>query len=323
MAFWLTAGTALFVLLLGWSHPHSVAVAEEELGRRLLHLGARRQPDYLLTLAVVLAVEACALGWARSSVARLLRTSRTARADLLMAAFHTLGWAPLVMTFFSAGWIWGIERIAQRYSSLHLVSRVGPAWAQFLIVLAATDLFDYWTHRLSHDIDFLWETHKYHHAATEFTILTGTRAHALNDAFQHLVAAIPLAALGASIQHYVGARIVIYVIQLLQHSMLPWTYGWVGRWVVYSPVGHRIHHSPRADQHTTNYGNALVVWDRLFGTWYGGEEVNKTIGLPHNPYNRRGVVVEYLHTAGRAARRLRISLRTGRWRTGPGTAARG
>jgi len=322
-ALWLVAGTAFFLALLWESHPHSLMVMEQELTRRLLRFGAVRRSDYLTVLAAVLTVEAVALGWTRSSVARLLRASRSARADLFIAALHTLGWAPLVMTFVSAGWIWVIERVAQRYVPLNLVGSLGPTWVQFLVVLAVTDFFDYWTHRVSHDVDFLWETHKYHHAATEFTILTGNRAHALNDAFQHLVSAIPLAALGAPIQHYVGARMVIYVIQLLQHSMVPWTYGWVGRWIVYSPVGHRIHHSPRADQHTRNYGNALVIWDRLFGTWYGGEEVNDTIGLPHNPYNHRAVVVEYLHTVVRTVRAFRTSWRTGRWRTGPGTTSGG
>ena len=73
------------------------------------------------------------------------------------------------------------------------------------------------------------------------------------------------------------------------------------------------------DQHTSNYGNLLVVWDRMFGTWYDGADVNETIGLPRseNPYNRRNLLVEYLHTVARVVRAFGVSARTGRWATGP------
>jgi sterol desaturase/sphingolipid hydroxylase (fatty acid hydroxylase superfamily) len=308
-----------FVALAWWWRPESLGIMAKEFERRVFRLGDIAPRDTLLALAGILLLEALALGWRNSSVARLVRASRSARADLLIAGVNALGWWPLVLTFFSAGWIWVIEAFTRHYAALNLLGSLGPVWLQFLIVLLVTDFSGYWTHRLSHDFDFLWESHKYHHAATEFTILTGPRNHALEGLFQHLVASIPLAALGVPIKQYVGARAVIYAIELLHHSMAPWTYGWVGQWLIYSPVGHRIHHSPRADQHTSNYGNMLVIWDRLFGTWYAGDDVNETIGLPHNPYNRQGVVVEYLHTVARTARALRTSLRTGRWRTGPGT----
>jgi sterol desaturase/sphingolipid hydroxylase (fatty acid hydroxylase superfamily) len=318
---WLTGGTSAFIGLAWWLRAGSVETMVAELGRRVRDLDGTPALEYFLLLGGILALEMAVLGWERSSIARLMRASRSARADLLLGAVHALGWAPLLMTFASAGWIWAIERVAGRYVGLDLLAGVGPAWLQLLIVFLLVDLLNYWSHRLTHDVDFLWESHRYHHAATEFTILTGHREHALDEAFQHFVIAIPLAILGTPVSHYIGVRLAIYFVDILQHSMVPWTYGWVGRWVIFSPVGHRIHHSPRADQHTSNYGNLLVIWDRIFGTWYAGNDVNEMIGLPDNPYNRKGVVVEYLHTIARSVRVLKRSLSTGRWRTGPGTAA--
>jgi len=319
VALWLSGTTAAFVALALWVRPASWAFITGEIDRRIVHLAATRGLEFFLVLLAVLVVEAVVLGWRRSALGRLVRPSRSARTDLFIAAAVNLGWWPFVLIFFSAGWIWAIERIASRFGALHLIGALGPGWVQFLVVLVVTDFFGYWLHRTLHDIDFLWEAHKIHHAATEFTILTGSRDHPLEDVFQHIVVSVPLAALGAPVETYIGVRLLMYVIQLLQHSMVPWTYGWVGRWLIYSPVGHRIHHSPRSDQHTSNYGNTFVFWDRLFGTWYPGEDVNESIGLPHNPYNRQGVVVELLHAVARMGRVLRNSLRTGRWRTGPGT----
>ena len=34
-----------------------------------------------------------------------------------------------------------------------------------------------------------------------------------------------------------------------------------------TPDMHRVHHSVHRDEHDTNYGFALSVWDRLFGTY--------------------------------------------------------
>ena len=276
-------------------------------------------PSYLVVLGGVLLAESWILGWGRGSLARLFKGSRSARADMVIGAIETLGWAPLVLAFVSAGWIWVIKHTADGVMDLHLLERIGPAWFRFMVVVVIADFLGYWKHRFLHQLDFLWEAHKYHHAATEFTILTGSRNHAVEYAFSHLFSDLPLAVLGVSIHQYLGAGLVIYFVELLQHSDLRWDYGWVGRWLVYGPVGHRIHHSPRVDQHTSNYGNLFVVWDRMFGTWYDGADVNETIGLPRseNPYNRRNLLVEYLHTVARVVRAFGVSARTGRWATGP------
>lgn len=319
VALWLSGTTAIFLALIWWQRPSVLTTLVQELGRRVLGLGGAAPIDFFVLLGAVLALDAVVLGWRRSALSHLAQASRSARTDLLLAGLHEVGWSPLVMTFFSAGWMYLIEQFAKQYQSLDLVGSLGPAWAQFIVVLVVTDFFDYWTHRISHDVDFLWETHKYHHSATHLSVLTGTREHALNEVFRHLVIVFPLAALGVPIKQYIAVRLFMYFIDLLQHSMVPWTYGWAGRWLVFSPVGHRIHHSPRPDQHTSNYGNILVIWDRLFGTWYDGTDTEVGIGLPNNPYNRQAIVVEYLHLPLRAFRALRTSIRTGRWRTGPGT----
>jgi sterol desaturase/sphingolipid hydroxylase (fatty acid hydroxylase superfamily) len=270
---------------------------------------------YFALLAGVLAVEAAVLGWSRSSIHLLLRGSRSARADLVVAGLHAIGWSALLMTAFTGGALYLLQDLAVPFQSVRLSSLIAPVWLQVLVVFVLIDFLDYWYHRISHEIEFLWEAHKYHHAAVEFTVLTGNRIHALEEAFRHVFVLIPMAALGTPAEMYIGVRYGILAFDMLQHSMVPWTYGWFGRWVVFSPVGHRIHHSPLTEHWDRNYGNLLVIWDRLFGTWYGGERVNSAVDVSENPYNRRSVIVEYLLCGAWYFRSLYRSLNTGRWRT--------
>ena len=83
--------------------------------------------------------------------------------------------------------------------------------------------------------------------------------------------------------------------QFLLHSCLPWTYGWVGRWLVVSPANHRVHHSTLPEHQGRNYSISWVLWDRVFGTYHEGCAACP-IGYDGNGYNRaRSVVVEYLY----------------------------
>lgn len=54
--------------------------------------------------------------------------------------------------------------------------------------------------------------------------------------------------------------------QLWQHNE------WFGRagpleWIFTTPSHHRVHHARDAAQMNANYGEVLIVWDRLFGTF--------------------------------------------------------
>jgi len=55
--------------------------------------------------------------------------------------------------------------------------------------------------------------------------------------------------------------------QLLTHSGLPWSWGWIGRWVLTCPAGHAILHSAEPRFYNKNFSPTFVFWDRLFGTY--------------------------------------------------------
>jgi len=67
-------------------------------------------------------------------------------------------------------------------------------------------------------------------------------------------------------------------IGFLIHSKIDSDWGWFGRYVIQSPVHHRLHHKLDMSTPTGHFGMA-PIWDRLFGTWYGDADQSLPIGV--------------------------------------------
>jgi hypothetical protein len=76
------------------------------------------------------------------------------------------------------------------------------------------------------------------------------------------------------------------VIAIMQHSQVPWSLGWVGRWVIASPQNHQFHHSIDEEHKDKNFSNC-PLWDHLFGTWYGGPNMPSAYGIPEPDHVER------------------------------------
>ncbi len=95
--------------------------------------------------------------------------------------------------------------------------------------------------------------------------------------------------------------------------MADWTFGWIGTWIIFSPVGHRVHHSQLEEHWDKNFGNMFTWWDHIFGTYYRGDAVNDSVGLVDNPLAGRGVLEGFADCLVRSAEVARNSFTTGRW----------
>ena len=151
---------------------------------------------------------------------------------------------------------------------LHLLATLPPALA-FVVLFVVMDLCSYWAHRATHAIAPLWLFHAIHHSQGRLSALTNFRFHAGDIFFRTLVQFVPFTLLGAP--SFAGVPLLWITVPLtvflesLAHCDLGWTFGPLGALVV-SPAFHRVHHSAEARHHHRNYGIALSVWDRLFGT---------------------------------------------------------
>jgi len=142
-----------------------------------------------------------------------------------------------------------------------------PLLVQGLLLLLVAEFFSYWLHRLAHSVPVLWRLHAVHHSAEKLYWLNVGRFHPLEKVLQYLVSTFPFMVLGVS-PDVLGLYFVFYGINgFFQHSNIKLKYGLLN-YIVSSASLHRWHHSPDVYESSHNYGNNLIVWDLIFGTWY-------------------------------------------------------
>ncbi|MGA0602058.1 sterol desaturase family protein [Caulobacter sp. KR2-114] len=241
------------------------AVSLGELHRRVLQHGS------ILVLIVpgVLFAEMVFTGWRGTSLRHLLAVrSPTARSDL---AIFALWQTPLMngliavlslgVTVISGAWLH--DRLA-RLTGVSLSVAALPAAVQVLVFLTVFSFLDYWNHRLDHSRLF-WPLHRFHHAAEEFTVLNSVRIHPA--AFTSILSAtLPAMLFGASPDVIADVNLFVITLRYVIHSRIDSDFGWVGRWIVQSPVHHRLHHVLDMSLPTGHFA-LMPVWDHLFGTW--------------------------------------------------------
>jgi sterol desaturase/sphingolipid hydroxylase (fatty acid hydroxylase superfamily) len=223
----------------------------------------------LVLLVLAFAIEISSVGWARSSLARILRLSGTVRNDLLSVflIYSGLGaYVAMAMTlcllYFAAKWLRSV------LGTEPLIAFDNPLLAG-VVFIALADLAMYWFHRLCHRVPTLWQVHAFHHSASEMTIISGAREHPLIFPFTALVMLLPAALVtrGAETGVLLAVVMATRLQGLLIHSNMTADWGWIGRWLFVSPAMHRLHHGRAEQFHDTNFSSVLTIWDRLFGTW--------------------------------------------------------
>jgi sterol desaturase/sphingolipid hydroxylase (fatty acid hydroxylase superfamily) len=71
-----------------------------------------------------------------------------------------------------------------------------PLLAQLPLALVAAELFQYWSHRLSHEWEPLWRLHATHHSAPRLYFLNAARFHSLDIVIDTTAGLLPLVLLG-------------------------------------------------------------------------------------------------------------------------------
>lgn len=155
-----------------------------------------------------------------------------------------------------------------------------PVWLQIALVLLLVEFGKYWSHRLHHQATSLWWLHAMHHSSERLYFLNGLRFHPLNYVVNFSIAVLPVMLVGVSPEAMIGYLAITQPIVLLQHANIDLQSGRLN-WIVSTPEVHRWHHSTKASEANCNFGNALLIWDHVFGTFKRAEGFDETkqIGL--------------------------------------------
>lgn len=135
----------------------------------------------------------------------------------------------------------------------------------WVVSFFAVDFLYYWWHRASHRVNVLWAAHVVHHQSEDFNLAVALRQ-AIATSFTSLPFYLPMAFLGVPPIVYATMVALSTLYQFWIHTELVGKLGPL-EWILNTPSHHRVHHAVNPRYLDRNYAAALILWDRLFGTF--------------------------------------------------------
>ena len=159
-----------------------------------------------------------------------------------------------------------------------------PIGLQAIMMVLIADFFRYWVHRAAHQYSFLWRLHAVHHSTDKLYWMNTGRFHPFDKMLQFVFDALPFIVLGVK-PEVLSLYFVFYALNgFFQHSNINLRFG-VLNYIFSTAELHRWHHSKIIEESSTNYGNNIIIWDLLFGTWFlPKDEQVATLGLYNAQY---------------------------------------
>lgn len=168
-----------------------------------------------------------------------------------------------------------------------------PMVYQIVLGLLVAEFGMYWAHRIGHMPPFFWRFHAVHHSVTRLWFVNTGRFHPVDTMLSILLSQPLLYLLGAPVEVFLWVAAVTAFIGMLTHCNIETQTGFFDRFFN-TPTLHRWHHSMVLSEGNTNYGENLMIWDRIFGTYFNPDRrPPRDIGIrSHMPRNFVGQLVQ-------------------------------
>jgi len=144
-----------------------------------------------------------------------------------------------------------------------------PYLLQVMVVLFTFEFGQYWMHRAMHNWTPLWLTHAPHHHVTQLNAMKGFIG---NPIELFLISLGVIALLDVDLNALLASFTIGGAIATYAHANVkadpPLWYGFFFTTI----RNHSLHHTALSYKDTRcNYGNSVIFWDRVFGTYKEGE----------------------------------------------------
>jgi sterol desaturase/sphingolipid hydroxylase (fatty acid hydroxylase superfamily) len=144
-----------------------------------------------------------------------------------------------------------------------------PFLVQVFMVMLIFEFGQYWMHRFMHNNELLWSTHAPHHHVTQLNALKGFVG---NPIELFLISLGVIALFDFDLNALLAAFLSLGAIAQYAHANIrsdpPAWYAFFFTTIRH----HSLHHTALSYEDTRcNYGNSVILWDRLFGTFREGE----------------------------------------------------
>jgi alkylglycerol monooxygenase len=163
-------------------------------------------------------------------------------------------------------------------------------WKTFPLLLIGLDFIFYWVHRWGHEINIFWAAHSPHHSAEEMNFCVALRASVTQRVMSFLFF-WPLTLIGFQPMDIYMMSALHLFIAFLHHTEYVRKLGWI-ELVFTTPSHHRVHHGMNFRYLDKNFGEFLIIWDKLFGSFE--EETEKVIyGMYHPPQSWNPIFINF------------------------------
>ena len=153
---------------------------------------------------------------------------------------------------------WMVNRIALFHQEPNLIA--------YIIGFIAIDFYGYWSHRLAHQINFLWNKHAIHHSSEEFNLSCALRQTISSFVNLFTFLLIPAAVLGVPAKVIAITLPIHLFLQFWYHTKHIKKMGVLEK-IIVTPSHHRVHHAINPEYMDKNHGQIFIFWDKLFGTY--------------------------------------------------------
>lgn len=192
---------------------------------------------------------------------------------------HTLLNKGAVQVMVAVGTSFGIAEAFASESGGDIWPSDWPLILQVVLGLVLVEIGLYAAHRLAHESPLLWRFHAVHHSSTRLSFINTGRFHVVDTVVSIALSQPILFLVGAPIEVFQWVSSFTAFVGMLTHCNIDMKFGWLA-YVVNTPTLHRFHHSKKIVEGNKNYGENLVLFDLLLGTYY-----NK----PYRPSSNIGI----------------------------------
>uniref|UniRef100_A0A8B9Q2M7 Alkylglycerol monooxygenase n=1 Tax=Apteryx owenii TaxID=8824 RepID=A0A8B9Q2M7_APTOW len=145
------------------------------------------------------------------------------------------------------------------------------------LTFLGVDFAYYWFHRISHEVNILWAAHQIHHSSEDYNLFTALRQSVLQR-YTSWMFNLPMALFIPPSVFAVHLQFNL-LYQFWIHTEVITNLGPL-EFILNTPSHHRVHHGRNPYCIDKNYGGALIIWDRIFGT-FEAEDAKVVYGLTH------------------------------------------
>lgn len=144
-----------------------------------------------------------------------------------------------------------------------------PLALNIVLTILILDFAIWLQHLITHKVPLLWRLHQVHHSDRDLDVTSAIRFHPLEIAFSMLIKIGLVYILGPAALAVIAFEILLNATAMFNHANIAIPKS-IDRWLrllIVTPDMHRVHHSEQRTEHDSNYGFALSIWDRIFGTY--------------------------------------------------------